>query len=113
MREEAADDEASAIAEPGTTDGSGSSDALTPRRAARGVASVDAWLYQTCQHCLELVVDLTVKFYVPVTSTPDVFPRLLALLVSLSTRAHEPLAACGVGALSRLFIARMDPLITS
>jgi brefeldin A-inhibited guanine nucleotide-exchange protein len=34
---------------------------------------VDAWLYQTCQHCLELVVDLTAQFYPAVTQTPGKF----------------------------------------
>ena len=36
-------------------------------------AEVDAWLYQTCQHCLELVVDLTAQFYPAVTQTPGKF----------------------------------------
>ena len=33
-----------------------------PSRRDRN-AEADAWLYQTCQHCLELVVDLTAQFY--------------------------------------------------
>ena len=64
----------------------------------------DAWLYQTCQHCLELVVDLTAHFYPAVVSVPEVFPRLLALLEGLAARPHEALAACGIGALSRLLL---------
>ena len=39
-------------------------------------AEVDAWLYQTCQHCLELVVDLTAQFYPAVTQTPGKFYSL-------------------------------------
>ena len=50
----------------------------------------DAWLYQTCQHCLELVVDLTAHFYPAVVSVPEVFPRLLALLEGLAARPPRP-----------------------
>ena len=37
-------------------------------------------------------------------SVPEVFPRLLALLEGLAARPHEALAACGIGALSRLLL---------
>ena len=67
-------------------------------------AEADAWLYQTCQHCLELVVDLTAQFYPAVTQTPDILPKFLALLSGLATKDHEALAACGIGALSRLLL---------
>ena len=39
----------------------------------RDQPEADAWLYQTCQHCLELVVDLTAHFYPAVVSVPEVF----------------------------------------
>ena len=67
-------------------------------------AEADAWLYQTCQHCLELVVDLTAQFYPAVTQSPDILPKFLALLSGLATKNHEALAACGIGALSRLLL---------
>lgn len=74
-----------------------------PRRDHR--SDIDAWLHQTCQHCLELVVDLTVQFYASVTQAPTVLPRFLTLLTSLAARPHEALAACGIGALSRLLLS--------
>lgn len=67
-------------------------------------AEADAWLYQTCQHCLELVVDLTAQFYPAVTQSPDILPKFLALLSGLAVKNHEALAACGIGALSRLLL---------
>jgi brefeldin A-inhibited guanine nucleotide-exchange protein len=60
---------------------------------------VDAWLFETCTHCLHLIVDLYAQFFEQVA---PLLGRLLALLTSLSLRPHEQLAACGVAALSRL-----------
>ena len=42
--------------------------------------------------------------YPAVTRTPDILPKFLALLSGLATKDHEALAACGIGALSRLLL---------
>jgi brefeldin A-inhibited guanine nucleotide-exchange protein len=60
---------------------------------------VNAWLFETCTHCLHLIVDLYAQFFEQVAPLLD---RLLALLSALSLRPHEQLSACGVAALSRL-----------
>ena len=85
----------------------------------------DAWVYQTTQHCLELVVDLTVRFYrracLRVADSPEekassssegsaedalgpVLPRLLDVFVALASAPRAELGQCGVGALSRLLL---------
>ena len=48
---------------------------------------------------------MTVQFYASVTVTPTVLPRFLRLLTGLAARPHEALAACGIGALSRLLLS--------
>tara|TARA_B110000977_G_scaffold151744_2_gene192641 strand:- start:10415 stop:16393 length:5979 start_codon:yes stop_codon:yes gene_type:complete len=70
--------------------------------------SLDAWLFQTAQHCLDGVVDLTLKFYDTVVNDGcengglQVLENFTNLLASLASRPHIELAACGVGALHRL-----------
>ena len=38
------------------------------------------------------------------TQSPDILPKFLALLSGLAVKNHEALAACGIGALSRLLL---------
>jgi len=80
---------------------SASTDALTPAdgRLGGGEQHVDAWLFETCTHCLHLIVDVFAQFFAQVA---PLLPRLLTLLTSLSLRQHDQLAACGVAALRRL-----------
>jgi brefeldin A-inhibited guanine nucleotide-exchange protein len=70
----------------------------SPGRAA-GEEHVDAWLFETCTHCLHLIVDVFAQFFAQVA---PLLPRLLTLLTSLSLRQHDQLAACGVAAICRL-----------
>lgn len=69
---------------------------------------VDAWLYETCAHCLHLIVDLVVQFF---SSVSPLLPRLLLLLQQLTLRPHEALSASGVAALQRL-VASAGPLLS-
>lgn len=70
--------------------------------AAAHDSEVDAWLFETCSHCLHLIVDLFAQFF---ASVSPLLPRLLALLQQLALRPHEALSASGVAALSRLVVA--------
>ena len=88
----------------GLTTTAGSDDAPMPGSpslpgAPQPSDEVNAWLFETCTHCLHLIVDLYAQFFEQVAPLLD---RLLALLSALSLRPHEQLSACGVAALSRL-----------
>lgn len=86
-------------------DGSDNDQVLTPQDGSDH--DQDRWLFQTCQHCLDGVVDLFAKFYPSVATKAGeegagVLRKLTALLASLASRPHAELAACGVGAMHRL-----------
>jgi len=86
----------------GLTSGQGGqagTDSLDGAPADSPAGEVDAWLFETCTHCLHLIVDLYAQFFAQVA---PLLPRLLSLLTSLSLRQHEQLSACGVAALSRV-----------
>mmetsp|Transcript_7972 Transcript_7972/g.29482 ORF Transcript_7972/g.29482 Transcript_7972/m.29482 type:complete len:1752 (-) Transcript_7972:83-5338(-) len=84
------------------------SESLHDGRPLKG-KDIDAWLYDTCTHCLQLVVDLIIKFYTALR--PELVGRFLALLVSFIQRPHESLASMGVAALVR-FLANGAPMLT-
>ena len=42
-------------------------------------AEVDSWLYETCTHCLQHMVDVFVQFY---TTVSPLLPRILDLLAN-------------------------------
>eukprot|EP00775_Hariotina_reticulata_P008270 gene8270-8458_t len=62
-------------------------------------AQEDAWLYETCTHCLQHLVDLFGQFYGPMR---PLLPRLLVLLRSFISRSHASLANVGVAAYTRM-----------
>lgn len=59
----------------------------------------DMWLYNTCSHCLQHMIDLTVKFYPLVR---DQLPAVLHKIKAFMTRTHQSLASVGVAAMERL-----------
>ncbi|WIA22572.1 hypothetical protein OEZ86_009559 [Tetradesmus obliquus] len=62
-------------------------------------AQEDAWLYETCTHCLQHLVDLFGQFHEPMG---PLLPRLLELLRGFIARSHASLASVGVAAYTRL-----------
>lgn len=67
-------------------------DATTFEDSARR-AEIDAWLYETCNDCLDHVLSLYRKFQ---PYLKQVFPQLISLLVGFVRRPHERLAAIGM-----------------
>ena len=54
-------------------------------------AEVDSWLYETCTHCLQHMVDVFVQFY---TTVSPLLPRILDLLANFircgGPQTHPP-----------------------
>ena len=84
------------------------SESLNDGRPLRG-KDIDAWLYDTCTHLLQLVVDLIIKFYQALS--PELINRFLNMVVSFIQRPHENLARLGVAALVR-FLSNGAPMLT-
>lgn len=61
----------------------------------------DRWLYETCSHCLQHLIDLTVKFYPLVHGQ---LPRVLQKIQAFMLRTHHSLACVGVTAMERLIL---------
>lgn len=59
----------------------------------------DSWLYETCTHALQLVMDLFVNFYETVN---PLLEKVMLLLVSFIKRPHQSLAGIGIAAFVRL-----------
>ncbi|GJZ38549.1 brefeldin A-inhibited guanine nucleotide-exchange protein 2-like protein [Tanacetum coccineum] len=59
----------------------------------------DSWLYETCTHALQLVMDLFVNFY---DTVHPLLEKVMSLLVSFIKRPHQSLAGIGVAAFVRL-----------
>ncbi len=77
-------------------DGSDNDQVLTPQDGSDH--DQDRWLFQTCQHCLDGVVDLFAKFYPSVATKAGeegagVLRKLTALLASLGTYWTFPKSA--------------------
>eukprot|EP01025_Chloroclados_australasicus_P037318 TRINITY_DN3805_c0_g1_i5.p1 TRINITY_DN3805_c0_g1~~TRINITY_DN3805_c0_g1_i5.p1 ORF type:complete len:1288 (-),score=132.71 TRINITY_DN3805_c0_g1_i5:189-4052(-) len=64
-------------------------------------AEVNAWLYETCTHCLQHLVDLYVHFY---TTMHRQLNKMLKLLADFIGRPHQSLASVGVAALARYIV---------
>ncbi|KAL9245303.1 hypothetical protein vseg_018969 [Gypsophila vaccaria] len=59
----------------------------------------ESWLYETCTSCIELTVDLFVKFY---STVHLLLEKVLTLLVGFVKRPQQSLAGIGIAALVRL-----------
>ena len=68
-------------------------------------ASRDRWLYETCSHCLHILISLIVKFY-PLVHRQ--LPKVLLKIQAFMLRTHHSLACVGVTAMERL-ISRSGP----
>ena len=74
-----------------------------------------AWLFQTAQRCLDLLVDLTLKHHARVvtTSSPrgkETLEALVGLFAALAADSRARVASCGVGAMHRLLSGGGDAL---
>ena len=79
-----------------------------------GSSGESSWRFRATSHCLDLLVDLTLRHYERiVTMSPkatETLEALVGLFAALATSARPRLASCGVGAMHRLLSGAGDAM---
>ena len=79
-----------------------------------GSSGESSWRFRATSHCLDLLVDLTLRHYERiVTMSPkatETLEALVGLFAAPATRARPRLASCGVGAMHRLLSGAGDAM---